>query len=305
MIIVKKYAILSLDEGGVPMYYGLIILSVVMFGGCFALNDVYRKMRGSSFKISLENSFVGGIAGIIVLIAINGADLQLTPFTFIMAALAAINGIAFTVCSFKALDYINLSVFSLFSMLGGMVLPFLQGIFFYGEGMTLAKAACLAFIIVALLLTVSWGKSNGGTLFYIGIFVLNGTSGVLSKIFASAPFEKASAASYSIWHGIISVVIAGVLWFILYRHQKSEQKNSARALAISALTGSVNKIANFILVLALSHVAASVQYPMVTGGTMIVCTLISFLGDKKPTKKEVASVILAFAGMLALFAIPV
>ena len=40
------------------MYHLLILLSVVMFGGGFALNDVYRKMRGSSLKISMEASFI-------------------------------------------------------------------------------------------------------------------------------------------------------------------------------------------------------------------------------------------------------
>lgn len=58
------------------------------------------------------------------------------------------------------------------------------------------------------------------------------------------------------------------------------------------------------LVLALVHVDASVQYPMVTGGTMIVSTALSFFGDKKPNKGEILGVLLAFLGMLALFLIP-
>ena len=28
------------------MYYALILLSVVIFGGNFAMNDVYRRLRG-------------------------------------------------------------------------------------------------------------------------------------------------------------------------------------------------------------------------------------------------------------------
>ena len=64
-------------------------------------------------------------------------------------------------------------------------------------------------------------------------------------------------------------------------------------------------MANFLLVIALAHVDASVQYPMVTGGTMIVSTLLSFFGDKKPNWKEILSIVFAFLGMLALFIIPV
>ena len=56
--------------------------------------------------------------------------------------------------------------------------------------------------------------------------------------------------------------------------------------------------------LALSHVDASVQYPMVTGGVMIVSTLLCLFGPKKPSRRELLSVLIGFAGMLALFLIP-
>ena len=151
------------------MYYGLIILSVVMFGFNFALQDVYRKMRGSSLRVSLESSFIGSAAGLAVLLIVNGfqngLQFEFTPFTLIMALLAALNGFAFTFCSFRALDVINLSLFSLFSMLGGMALPFLQGIIFYGEKITWAKVICFVLICLALLLTVSRsGEKKKGTI---------------------------------------------------------------------------------------------------------------------------------------------
>ena len=61
------------------MYYALILLSVVMFGGCFALNDAYRKLRSSS----MESSFMGSLAGLIVLLFISGFDFRLhrSPFS--------------------------------------------------------------------------------------------------------------------------------------------------------------------------------------------------------------------------------
>ena len=82
------------------------------------------------------------------------------------------------------------------------------------------------------------------------------------------------------------------------------KKALVESYGIGALYGSINKVANFLLVIALAHVDASVQYPMVTGGTMIVSTVLSFFSDKKPNRREILSVILAFAGMLALFLIP-
>ncbi len=292
------------------LYYGLIIISVVMFGANFALQDVYRKMRGSGLRISLESSFIGSLAGLAVLLIVNGFQngiaFEFTPFTLIMALLAALNGFAFTFCSFRALDVINLSLFSLFSMLGGMVLPFLQGIIFYGEAITVGKIVCVLFICAALLLTVDRsGEKKKGTIYYIGIFVLNGMSGVLTKLYNELPFAKSSSAGYSIWIAICTMAIAGIIWLVMFSRKKYDRPFTFGAGALCAVHGGLGKVANFLLVIALLHVDASAQYPLVTGGVMIVSTLICFFGDRKPSKKELISVALAFAGMLALFLIKV
>lgn len=288
------------------MYYGLIILSVVMLSGCFGLKDTFRKIRGSGLYASMESTLIGAAAGLIVLLIINGLRFEVTPFTLIMASLCAVNGIAFAYLMLKSLDRINLSLFSVFSMLGGMVLPFLQGIIFYDEGITVAKIVCVLFICVALILTVKKGDGKKGYIFYLGVFVLNGMSGVLSKLFTELPYEKTSAAGYSIWSATFSILLSGAVMLILLISKRERLPAfSLKAFGSAASSGAVNKIANYILVLALLHVDASVQYPMVTGGVMIVSTLICFFGDRKPSKRELVSVLFAFLGMLALFVIPI
>lgn len=298
------------------IYYSLILLSVAMFGGGFAFQDLYRKKRGSSLRISMEAACIGSVAGIIVLLAIDGFTFEYTWFTLLMAFLTALNGMAFTFCSFRALDYINLSLFSLFSMLGGMVLPFFQGILFYDEEFTLAKSVCVVFIIAALLCTLEKREKKKGTVYYAGIFVLNGMAGVISKIFTTSTLPKASAAGYSVWSAAVTILLSAIAWLVLLQREKRkaladsverekiEKKVRWQSYGIGALYGAINKVANFLLVLALVHVDASVQYPMVTGGTMIVSTALSFFGDKKPNKREMLGVFLAFLGMLALFLIP-
>lgn len=287
------------------MYYALIILSVVMFGGCFALNDAYRQQQGGTLRPALQFSLISSIAGLLVILTVNGFRLEFTVFTFLLALVSSLSGFGFAFCSFKALGSINLSVFSLFSMIGGMALPFFQGILFYGEPVTVAKLVCVVFICVALLLTVERGKKAKGTIYYIGVFVLNGMSGVLSKLFTEAAYPKTSAAGYSILSGLCSVTISALLLLLFFRKPQSSRKMTLKGVAIGAANGVLNPIANLILVIALTHVDASVQYPMVTGGVMIVSTLMCFFGKNKPGKKDVLSIFLAFLGMLALFVIPV
>lgn len=287
------------------MYYGLIMISVIMFGCCFKLSDIYRSMRGNSFKISLQFSVVSSFAGLIVLLVINKLKLEFTVFTFIIAFLNSLVGLGFTFCSLKALESINLSLFSLFSMLGGMALPFLQGIIFYGEKVTLAKILCFIIICVALLMTIEKGEKNRGTIYYIGIFVLNGMSGVLSKFFVSSSFTKTSSAGYSILSALILLVISVTLLLIFFKKKDNTPKASLSSICVGISAGGISKIANFLLIIALSQVDASVQFPMVTGGVMIVSTIIGFFAKKKPSKKDILSVTTAFIGMLILFSVPV
>ena len=128
-------------------------------------------------------------------------------------------------------------------------------------------------------------------------------SGVLAKIFAAAPFKKTSAAGYSVLCVLVSAIISGIVLLIFFRNRGEKQKFSLSATIIGAANGITNRLANFLLLIALTHVDASVQYPLVTGGTMIFSTLVCFFGKNKPSRKEILSVLVVFVGMLALFVV--
>ena len=279
------------------MYYGLVMVSVVMFGIQFLFNERYEKLSGNNAAATFAFGFLSSLSGLVCLLAINRFRLEWTPFTAVCALAAALNSLLYTVCSMKALSRINLSLYSLFAMLGGMLLPFLQGLIFYDEVLTLGKVVCVVLIGAALFLSVSGEIRSTGILYYIGIFILNGMSGVITKLFESAPYPKTSAAGYSILSAAITVVISGIILLMI----RKRGAHIVRKAAAFALWGGIfNRVANFLLLLALAVLPASTQYPMVTGGVMVVSTLISLFIGQKPSKREVLSVALSFAGLLAL-----
>ena len=281
--------------------YGLLTASTVMFGFMFFFNDVFRKHYGGGLKATLMMSLGGGVFGLIALAVINGLRFEFTLFALIMAVIAGINNLLFSFCSLKALGKINLSLYSLFSMLGGMTLPFLSGILFHGEGMTVGKAVCFAIIAAALCLTVEKGEGNRGTIYYIGLFVCNGMGGVMSKAYQALPFEKISSAGYSVLCALVTIAFsAGLLWVL---PGKTKKVNMACILAMAG-HGVLGRVGNWLLLVALVNLPASAQYPFVTGGTMIVSTVISLFGKNKPNKKEIAAVFLAFIGILFLVFLP-
>ena len=279
------------------LYYGLVSIAVVMFGFQFFFNDKFEKNSPEGLRPILKFTLGGNIAGLIVLFIINKCRFEFTLFSLIVALAGALDGIACTFCSIKALGKINLSLYSLFTMLGGMVLPFAAGIAFFDEKLTLGTAVCFVLCAVSLLFTVEKGNKNSGAIYYIGVFIFNGLSGVISTVYQRMDYPKISETGYSVLKAAAVIAICGVL--LLFNREKNQKFNRA-ALISTGGNGILNCVANLLLLFSLAKLPASAQYPMVTGGVMIVSTIIAFFTPNKPKKREIIAVALSFIGILAL-----
>ena len=284
------------------MDYALVSIAVLMFSIQFLLNSKYQKENGTGIISAFTLNIVGATVGILSLSIISGFDFTITIFTFICAMVASLTSIAFNLFSLKALAKVNLSVYSLYSMLGGMMLPTVVGIIFYREEITLAKIICITLIILAITITAIGQKSSGGTIYYMGVFVLNGMFGVISKFYGSANYPKASSATYSLWMAIISFVLSAIVLFFI---RKQFKKPNIKAVIYCGSAGLLNRVANYFLLIALITLPVSIQSPLTTGGVIIASTLISAIVGQKPTKKEIISVIISFVGIMSLILVPI
>ena len=279
------------------MYYGILTVSVIMFGFQFLLNNRFAERSGQSAAATFLLSLLSSVAGLICMLFITQFTVEITCFTLFAAALSACNGIAFTLCSLKALNRVRMSLFSLYSMLGGMLLPFLSGILFYGESVTIGKILCLILITLSMLLTVEKQVSKKGLLYCLGAFLFNGLSGVLAKFHESADFTKASSGDYSFWIAVMTALIS--LVFLLFL-PKPKTVLTGRSAGIALGYGIVNSTANYLLLIALTVLPASVQYPFITGGVIAVSAVISAIRGQHPSTREIFAVIISFIGILIL-----
>mgnify|MGYP004538334545 CR=1 FL=1 len=297
----KSYIIGSIFETRDFMYYGVLGIAVLLFSLQFYMNERYQKENGSSLGTTMVFVCLSNLTGLIILLAVNRLQLTVTPFGLLMATVDTANNLLFLWCSMKALNKINLSLYSVFSMLGGMTLPFLAGLLFYGEPLTLGKGVCFVLVVISLLFTVQKGDKKSGWLYYTGIFVLNGMSGVIAKAFNDGPYPKGSAADFSILSALVTV--AGALVLLLFCKERP-RKLTLASLAATVGNGSFGRIANYLLLIALLHLPASAQYPMITGGVMVISTLLCLATPNKPKRNDWIAVALSFAGVLALVLIP-
>ncbi len=282
------------------MYYFLVIFAVVLFSLQFLFNQRFEQSRGEGLDSALEFSLYKSIVIVVIMLFISGFKVQITVFSLIMAVIYALSGIAMTVFSMKAFAVANLSVYSVFSMLGGMLLPFVLGVGFYNEELTVFKIICCGLIVVSVLLNIKKGKQDKkAIIYYMAVFVLNGMAGVISKIHQSSVRPHSDSSGFMMLTSLVTVAICAV-WLII--KNKKIPVIKGKELLFASGYGVFNGIGNLFLLLSLVHLPASVQYPLVTGGVMLFSTIISALRKEKITSKEyiaaavsfIASVLMAF-----------
>lgn len=149
-------------------------------------------------------------------------------------------------------------------------------------------------------MTTKRGQNANGIGYAVGVFISNGMSGVLTKLFLEGPYPKTDAAAYSIWIAIVTLLLALVCLLFV---RNGARRPSLKAVFWSGACSTVGRVANYWLVLALAVLPASVQYPFVTGGTMIVSTLLGYWIGQRPSRRELLAVAFAFLGVLALVAL--
>ncbi len=265
------------------MYYLLICVAAFLFSIQFLLNDEYGKECGNTWAAALKFSLYTSISGFVALFCINKFKLEITAFSAVAALVYGAVSVALVYSSIKAFIYANLSVYSVFAMIGGMILPFMYGVL-CGEKLTLMKGICCFLIAVSVFASINKGESSKKAIkYYIAVFILNGMVGVISEFHQSNASLCVDSGSFMCLTMIASALISLVL--ILLTKEKSfaiTKKASVCAILYSVITS----VGNLLLLISLLHLNASVQYPIVTGGTIVFSALISVARKQKLTKRE-------------------
>ena len=277
------------------LYYTLVIISTVLFSLQFLFTQRFQETSGTGMKPTLVFSLYKSLVIILMMLLISGFKIGFSWFSLLMATVYAVSSMAMSYYSLKAFAVANLSVYSVFSMLGGMILPFFLGVLFFDEGDKLVfKIICCALIVVAVLLNIKSGKQDKKALFYyFAVFVLNGMSGVISKLHQSSGLSPVDSTSFMLWSAVVTVVISAAWLLIAY---KGIPLVKGKNILFVTGYGVFNGLGNLFLLIALSGengLPASVQYPLVTGGVMVCSTIISTIRKEKLTVREYVATFIA------------
>ena len=89
---------------------------------------------------------------------IGGFRLAVTPYSLLMAAIIAGLCCLYTLIGFKMLALGNMSVYTMFLMLGGMLLPYLYGVFSLGESVSIWRIVGVILLALSMVFPVLGAK---------------------------------------------------------------------------------------------------------------------------------------------------
>ena len=126
-------------------------------------------------------------------------------------------------------------------------------------------------------------KNKKNTLFFllcVCIFVINGLTGVIAKAHQTQP-KAVDEVSFTVLSCAFTALLS--LGLLLVRISIKKESRSLvksvfhpKPLGIVSLLGAAMHTGNFLILLAANKVPASIQFPLISGGTILLSALFGF-----------------------------
>ena len=208
------------------LFYLALVFSALIFSSQFLITRQYQRRNGTGFMSSVRLSLFA-YATIALFFLVKGSiafgrlNVGFSFFTLGMTLGVAVVSLSCAYMGIKVLSVGDMSVYSVFMMLGSMVLPSLAGILFFGESFGWLKAIALFLMIAAVIISIGGKKkiSAKAIAYYVGIFVMNGLIGVFFTVHQNNPALTAAAIVgadgtvtvnndvFMTWYGLSTVIL--------------------------------------------------------------------------------------------------
>ena len=289
--------------------YIQVLLADVFLAGVSVLQKKYQKLAGTSLRAGLLYNTMMGIVGILAYLFINQFEIHVTGVSIVLATAYNITCLMYIFAGFKIMERGNMAHYTLFLMSGGMTIPYVWGVIFLDEPLTWMRTLGLILIVAAIIFSNSGGKrpDKKTMLLCIATFFLNGVVSVLSKTHQIHPVSAiVSSADFAFWVMVSKAVCCLAILLILAQKRKTEdaevvpEKFPIKAMILVVIFAGVMDALTFMLQLnGATQLPASVLYPLITGGSIILSTLGGVLVYReKLSGRQWAGIIICFAGTL-------
>jgi drug/metabolite transporter (DMT)-like permease len=283
-----------------------MVVTCVLSQVKLSFQKAYVKEYGSSARYTCLQSVISS-AIFVGMMMLEGSFPKYTHFSFAVAIIFALLNSICMLISFAVLRIGEMSRYSLFLHLGGLIIPFAYGIFFNGDALTVGKIICLVCVLSALFVSIQLKGKTGSIkalLMYLAVFCINGIGCVLLAFHQNnlLGLENVSSDSFTILYMVLYGLMMLILALFLRLKEGKQPPIPKKHLLVlySGGSGVCYGVGNLLLVICLLHIEPSFQYPIITGGGIILAGIGGLFFGEKITWRFLVSCALVLVGTIAL-----
>ena len=284
------------------MSYMLVILSTVLLAVKFAVSNKYQKLQGTGIESGMVFSIGEGLVTALAFGAMSGFRIEFSAFSLLLAFGVALAGACYQLIGFWIMKTENMTVYSLALMSGGMLLPYLFGVFFLDEKLTVLRVLGLLMVLAAVILSNRSKEPVKITscIACAAIFILNGIVSILSKCHQiNTVYFTVSSESFVMYSGIGKFIFGLLVLPFLKTADKKVLLPGIKIWGLIACSAVLGGVSYMLQLIGAKNLPATVLYPLITGGSIIFsCCIDAFVFKKKPSIWQTVGVVLCSAGTL-------
>ncbi len=305
---------------------------------CFSIQFIFNKLFSSrsngSFNAGLWSALATALCMLVYLLPMCGSALDISISALVCSLLYTASSLLCSGMTILAMKCGKLSVITTYTLLGGLILPFIWGILAYGEPLTVTKCIGVVILLLSMLSgmirdklfapannTADNAVHTASLRFYFYCFLLFLTNGVVS--IATTQSQKAADAvssdAFLILCKIETALTAVVMMLIIgILKNKNGDKNGVKnafvgivkeppmtlrlfgiLLGSCALYAVCNGIGNIFSLNCAKTMDASVQFPVISAVVIVLGALFGLLFFReKIEKRDAVGLILAAIGIV-------
>ncbi len=271
------------------------------FGNEFCITKNVSEKAGIGTYAGLFFNAASGLFTAIIFWGVNRFAISFSVYSLIMVFIWSGLVAIYMMIGFRILKSGNMSYYTLFLMTGGMVVPYIWGVLFLNEPLTLMRTIGIMLIILSIVITNLSGSKPDKKLIMLCavIFFLNGFVSVVSKLHqVNTTYETIGTTDFVFWSGIMKFIICGLaLLFFKRKNDDVGEVDVKVVLPIVCLSAIVSGVSSICQLKGAISIPATVLYPLVTGGTIILSSITGCIVFKeKLAVRQWISVGICFAG---------
>lgn len=279
--------------------YTFLIIADLLYALQFLFTKIYEDKNATGPVTSLNFSLGTGVIICIYALCISRFNIDVTAFSLRMALANAIITMVLNFCSIRSLAYVNLSLYSVFIMMGGMIVPSLYGILFLHETVTVGKVLGTALVVAAMLCGIERSTSHRGAWkYYMAVFLLNGLFAVCQKIHQIHMDINVSSGNFLfLTYAMASALSAAAILICGGKTGFHPIMVGSGMLGIIGY-GIANCSAELLSLAVMTKLPASIQFAIVSSGVILFSAVISMLRHERQGKLTILSMVLSIGSII-------